>query len=96
MKKITLEFGDKHPKPQYDEVVGKINEIVDWVNQDKAKIIDDQPDISKSLAPYRCPICGGNGLVSGAFYTSLLGCVGTSANITDQCRTCKGAGIIWG
>jgi DnaJ-class molecular chaperone len=55
-----------------------------------------KPVVIKSLAPYRCPICGGNGLVSGSFYTALLGCGGTSANITEQCRSCNGAGIIWG
>ena len=55
-----------------------------------------KPVVSKSLTPYRCPICGGNGLVSGSFYTALLGCGGTSANITEQCRSCNGVGIIWG
>lgn len=55
-----------------------------------------QPVVSKSLTPHRCPICGGNGLVSGAFYTSLLGCGGTSTNVTDKCRQCDGQGILWG
>lgn len=40
-----------------------------------------------------CPICGGTGHVSGSFYTSLGG-QGTSADISQVCRTCNGKGII--
>lgn len=49
----------------------------------------------RQLIPYRCPICGGNGLVSGGFYASLAGCSGTTANVTEKCRSCDN-GIIWG
>lgn len=72
-----------------------------WRNQDVILAILEaknlpQALVSKSLTPHRCPICGGNGLVSGAFYTSLLGCGGTSTNVTDKCRQCDGQGILWG
>lgn len=46
-------------------------------------VLDEVGRAAGKEAPYRCPICGGNGLVSGAFYTSLLGCRGTSTNITE-------------
>ena len=58
--------------------------------------LGDNTYVTKSSTPYRCPICGGNGLVSGSFYTSLFGCGGTTTNITQPCRTCNGAGILWG
>jgi len=43
--------------------------------------------------PYRCPICGGNGIVPGSFYSSVTG-GGTSGNISEKCRSCE-QGIIW-
>ena len=54
-----------------------------------------KPVINK-LLPHCCPICGGNGLVSGSFYTSLPGHNRISTNVTEPCRSCKGVGIIWG
>lgn len=53
-------------------------------------------DVNKSLVPHRCPICYGNGLVSGSFYTSIHGCGGISSNVTETCRQCDGKGILWG
>ena len=91
-------LSDKH-------ILGKLNEhsltntvmeaMTDYA-QEQANKNFVQPYVSKSLAPYRCPICGGNGLVSGSFYTSLLGCGGTSTNITEKCRSCDGNGLLWG
>lgn len=42
--------------------------------------------------PYACPICGGRGIVQGGFYNLR----GSTSNATEQCRQCKGIGIIWG
>lgn len=47
------------------------------------------------MKPNKCPICNGTGLVPGGFYTSALGGTGTSSAATEQCRQCKGTGIIW-
>lgn len=47
------------------------------------------------MKPYRCPICGGCGIVPGAFYNA-TGISYTSSTMTEQCRACGGTGIIWG
>lgn len=45
--------------------------------------------------PHRCPICGGRGMVSGGFYTTLSG-HWTASNVSaETCRTCRGSGIVW-
>ena len=41
----------------------------------------------------RCPVCEGNGLVSGAFYYSVSG-YGSSTNTTEKCKNCDGTGIV--
>jgi len=43
--------------------------------------------------PYRCPVCEGRGTVESNFYSRA-----TMSSTTDNetCRTCHGAGIIWG
>ena len=47
--------------------------------------------------PFKCPICLGCGNVPGGFYTSTVGHIEgwTSANAQEECRQCKGIGIIW-
>ena len=49
---------------------------------------------STALAPYRCPICGGNGIVLGGFYNQTSG-AWVSTNPTEECRSCGGTGILW-
>lgn len=46
------------------------------------------------LKPYACPICGGRGTVPSNFYSNYGST--TMANIEETCRTCNGAGILWG
>lgn len=43
----------------------------------------------------KCPICGGNGMVSGGFYDH-PGDYNqwTSDHVSEVCRCCKGEGII--
>lgn len=48
----------------------------------------------QSTIAQRCPICDGRGIVQGGFYNSLGGSV-LSTNVTEPCRTCAGAGIIY-
>lgn len=57
--------------------------------------IDKQQNITYHLQPHRCPICGGNGIVPSGFYNQTNG-TWSSTNTTEQCRSCKGSGIIWG
>ena len=47
------------------------------------------------LQPHRCPICGGSTIVPAGFYNR-TGNSWSSTNTTEQCRSCKGQGIIWG
>jgi len=45
--------------------------------------------------PYRCPVCGGNGIVAAGFYTQTSGCW-TSTGGFEMCRSCNGTGIVYG
>lgn len=50
----------------------------------------------KGKQPYRCPICDGRGQVPPGFYDILPGVSTGEVHLgIDQCRTCKGAGVIW-
>jgi len=44
-----------------------------------------------------CPICGGKGKVIKGFYDNVQVDSTTSANFleTEECRACKGLGIVW-
>ena len=43
----------------------------------------------------KCPVCNGNGLVSGGFYSHPGDYpVWSSLNTMEMCRTCDGRGII--
>ena len=53
-------------------------------------------DVSKSLAPHRCPVCNGNGLVPNGFYMQTSGHLSTSSITPETCRSCGGTGIVWG
>jgi len=46
--------------------------------------------------PYRCPICGGNGIVPNGFYRQTSGQWSTTDIVPETCRTCNGTGIVWG
>lgn len=47
------------------------------------------------LTPYRCPICGGNGLVPDGFYATVTGHWSTTDCTSEKCRSCNGTGIVW-
>lgn len=42
----------------------------------------------------KCPVCEGHGYVQGGFYITTPGSDGISDSTSEQCRTCKGRGII--
>jgi hypothetical protein len=44
--------------------------------------------------PYRCPVCEGRGRVPVGFYNPLLQ-DGNQPTFQD-CRSCRGSGVIWG
>jgi DnaJ-class molecular chaperone len=46
------------------------------------------------MAPYRCPICDGRGIVPGGFYNSTNVC-SVSYRSTEPCRACNGTGVLW-
>ena len=46
------------------------------------------------MIPYKCPICGGKGIVPGGFYIS-VGYTWSSNCTTEKRRQCNGQGIIW-
>ncbi len=50
---------------------------------------------SDSSRPYRCPICNGNGIVPEGFYNQIGGTWLSSGTGTEDCRACKGTGIVW-
>ena len=53
-------------------------------------------DVNKSLAPHRCPVCNGKGLVPNGFYLQTSGHSSTSSITPEPCRSCGGTGIVWG
>ena len=40
--------------------------------------------------PYLCPVCKGNTTMPSGFYLDVK-----SDGLPDECRSCKGKGIIW-
>lgn len=50
--------------------------------------------IDKSI-PYCCPVCYGKGIVENGFYL-YTGQTWPSSSLTpEQCRSCKGTGVVW-
>lgn len=49
------------------------------------------------MTPYCCPICKGCGNVPGGFYNVTAGHITEwiSGSSMEQCRACKGKGIVW-
>lgn len=46
--------------------------------------------------PFKCPVCGGNGILSHGFYDVPIGQEFMSTDCSPiTCRTCNGVGIIW-
>uniref|UniRef100_A0A6M3JN31 Putative chaperone n=1 Tax=viral metagenome TaxID=1070528 RepID=A0A6M3JN31_9ZZZZ len=47
------------------------------------------------MAYQKCPVCNGNGIVSGGFYSHPGDYpYWTTDHTTEQCRTCQGKGVI--
>lgn len=53
-------------------------------------------EVEKIGQPYRCPVCGGNGLVPSGFYDQVSGEWWSSDASSETCRSCNGTGIVWG
>lgn len=49
----------------------------------------------KTMQPYVCPICNGNGIVNKGFYNQTSGYWTSDTSNFEKCLTCKGTGIIW-
>jgi len=46
------------------------------------------------MNPHKCPVCNGNGIVAGGFYSQTSGiCI--SDEVTEPCQSCNGTGIVW-
>lgn len=43
---------------------------------------------------YRCPVCGGNGIVPGGFYLQTTGTWMATDTGGEECRSCKGKGFV--
>jgi hypothetical protein len=52
--------------------------------------------VSKSLTPFCCPVCGGNGIRPEGYYRQTTGVYTSSTISTEQCRSCNGTGVVWG
>jgi|LSQX01.3.fsa_nt_gb DnaJ-class molecular chaperone len=44
--------------------------------------------------PFKCPVCGGRGIVPNGFYDIFPQSI--TSIIPETCKTCHGSGIIWG
>lgn len=49
---------------------------------------------SITKTPTKCPICGGNGIVSGGFYSG-VGEYRISSMVVETCKNCSGTGIAY-
>lgn len=49
----------------------------------------------KTQQPHCCPVCSGKGVVPNGFYNSTDTSWSTSSITPDQCKPCKGTGIVW-
>jgi uncharacterized cupin superfamily protein len=45
--------------------------------------------------PFKCPICGGNGLVPHGFYNQTGGQWSSTDTTPETCRSCNGSGIVY-
>jgi hypothetical protein len=45
--------------------------------------------------PFKCPICGGNGLVPHGFYNQTGGQFSSTDTTPETCRICNGSGIVY-
>ena len=45
--------------------------------------------------PYRCSVCGGNGLVVNGFYLGTGPYRLTAGTNPGPCRSCSGTGVVW-
>ncbi len=46
------------------------------------------------LKPHKCPVCEGRGTVDLGFYSGVNHGSTSTVPITEQCRSCKGAGYL--
>lgn len=54
------------------------------------------PNVSNNIiSPFRCPICGGNGLVPTGFYEQTSGQWSVGSAEPEKCRSCDGTGMVW-
>lgn len=53
------------------------------------------PQITTREQPYRCPVCGGKGLVPNNFYLVAGSNYNSDNTSPDTCRSCGGKGIVW-
>ena len=44
--------------------------------------------------PFKCPVCGGRGIVPNGFYDIFPQSI--TSITSETCKTCHGTGIIWG
>lgn len=42
----------------------------------------------------KCPVCGGNGIVSNGFYNQTSGYWSTTTTAPETCRSCNGQGYV--
>lgn len=53
-------------------------------------------DFTKGKTPHTCPICSGRGFIGEGFYSTTSRTWVSSTTGTEQCRSCLGAGFVWG
>lgn len=63
---------------------------------DRARLIFPSASLNPHLKPHRCPICHGNGFVPNGFYNTTNNTYTTKSTLPEPCRSCDGAGVIWG
>ncbi|MDA3806306.1 MAG: hypothetical protein PF440_00190 [Thiomicrorhabdus sp.] len=87
----------KSKKKKLIEMLIEANRMLDLINPTITyPILGPPPKIYGCMPKVeRCPICGGNGLVSRGFYNQTSGEWSTTDITPDVCRSCSGTGVVW-
>ena len=51
-------------------------------------------EFHQNKQPYKCPVCGGSGLVPNGYYNQTSGVWSTTSTTPETCKSCNGTGIV--
>lgn len=95
MIQVVEQTHEEKVKMYMKESKKKLVEMLIECNKALTMMTSYPPSVQVTKAPFQCPVCGGNGLVSNGFYNQ-AGFYGVTTDAAPEtCRTCNGRGMIW-